>query len=51
MEHKPDGEKIGFDHVPRIAYALFWRTLSRTKSKRAAGATKLVVFGALGTTW
>src|SRR5205823_1348118 len=38
------GEKTGFDHIPRIVYAIFWRTVSRR-------ALRPLVRGAFDTPW
>jgi hypothetical protein len=45
------GEKTGFDHIPRIAYAFFRRAVSRRALTPAVGGTKLVVLSAFGATW
>src|SRR5215470_614423 len=41
------GEKTGFDHIPRIVYAIFWRTVS----SRALSPFARDAFGAFGTIW
>jgi hypothetical protein len=41
------GEKTGFDHIPRIVYAIFWRTVSSS----ALSPFARDVFGAFGIVW